>query len=174
MPNSVAVRKDLSGTVRFDTGKLNMKSAGYGAPVEMAPGTAVRRARLRASAVTRSPVSFYGLHCLASDRNSPTRFHPVARVFRLLLSRKWSSYRIFGRPRCKAVVDRCRLLISHLRGQRLVLLHSECRLIERVTVGDLIRRKSLLKKPLDKFAPLPRGDCSPEPPDGVSRKLHQQ
>ena len=26
--------KDLWGTVRFDTGKLNMKSAGYGAPVE--------------------------------------------------------------------------------------------------------------------------------------------
>jgi hypothetical protein len=28
------VLKDLWGTVRFDTGKLNMKSAGYGAPVE--------------------------------------------------------------------------------------------------------------------------------------------
>ena len=33
-PNIVAVLKDLWGTVRFDTGKLNMKSAGYGAPVE--------------------------------------------------------------------------------------------------------------------------------------------
>jgi phytanoyl-CoA hydroxylase len=30
----VAILKDLWGTVRFDTGKLNMKSAGYGAPVE--------------------------------------------------------------------------------------------------------------------------------------------
>ena len=28
------ILKDLWGTVRFDTGKLNMKSAGYGAPVE--------------------------------------------------------------------------------------------------------------------------------------------
>ncbi len=33
-PKIVAVLKDLWGTVRFDTGKLNMKSAGYGAPVE--------------------------------------------------------------------------------------------------------------------------------------------
>ncbi len=33
-PKVVAVLKDLWGTVRFDTGKLNMKSAGYGAPVE--------------------------------------------------------------------------------------------------------------------------------------------
>jgi phytanoyl-CoA hydroxylase len=33
-PNIVAALKDLWGTVRFDTGKLNMKSAGYGAPVE--------------------------------------------------------------------------------------------------------------------------------------------
>ena len=32
--NVVAILKDLWGTVRFDTGKLNMKSAGYGAPVE--------------------------------------------------------------------------------------------------------------------------------------------
>jgi len=30
----VEILKDLWGTVRFDTGKLNMKSAGYGAPVE--------------------------------------------------------------------------------------------------------------------------------------------
>ena len=30
----VAILKDLWGSVRFDTGKLNMKSAGYGAPVE--------------------------------------------------------------------------------------------------------------------------------------------
>ena len=30
----VAILKDLWGTVRFDTGKLNMKSPGYGAPVE--------------------------------------------------------------------------------------------------------------------------------------------
>jgi phytanoyl-CoA hydroxylase len=33
-PGIVAILKDLWGTVRFDTGKLNMKSAGYGAPVE--------------------------------------------------------------------------------------------------------------------------------------------
>jgi phytanoyl-CoA hydroxylase len=33
-PTVVALLKDLWGTVRFDTGKLNMKSAGYGAPVE--------------------------------------------------------------------------------------------------------------------------------------------
>jgi ectoine hydroxylase-related dioxygenase (phytanoyl-CoA dioxygenase family) len=33
-PKIVAVLKDLWGTVRLDTGKLNMKSAGYGAPVE--------------------------------------------------------------------------------------------------------------------------------------------
>jgi phytanoyl-CoA hydroxylase len=33
-PGIVAVLADLWGTVRFDTGKLNMKSAGYGAPVE--------------------------------------------------------------------------------------------------------------------------------------------
>jgi ectoine hydroxylase-related dioxygenase (phytanoyl-CoA dioxygenase family) len=33
-PGIVEVLKDLWGTVRFDTGKLNMKSAGYGAPVE--------------------------------------------------------------------------------------------------------------------------------------------
>ncbi len=32
--NVVAILKDLWGTVRFDTGKLNMKSAGYGAPIE--------------------------------------------------------------------------------------------------------------------------------------------
>ena len=30
----VEILTDLWGTVRFDTGKLNMKSAGYGAPVE--------------------------------------------------------------------------------------------------------------------------------------------
>jgi ectoine hydroxylase-related dioxygenase (phytanoyl-CoA dioxygenase family) len=30
----VAILKDLWGSVRFDIGKLNMKSAGYGAPVE--------------------------------------------------------------------------------------------------------------------------------------------
>jgi len=30
----VAILTDLWGSVRFDTGKLNMKSAGYGAPVE--------------------------------------------------------------------------------------------------------------------------------------------
>jgi ectoine hydroxylase-related dioxygenase (phytanoyl-CoA dioxygenase family) len=30
----VMILKDLWGTVRFDTGKLNMKSAGFGAPVE--------------------------------------------------------------------------------------------------------------------------------------------
>src|SRR6266571_4393557 len=30
----VALLRDLWGSVRFDTGKLNMKSAGYGAPVE--------------------------------------------------------------------------------------------------------------------------------------------
>jgi phytanoyl-CoA hydroxylase len=33
-PKIVEVLADLWGTVRFDTGKLNMKSAGYGAPVE--------------------------------------------------------------------------------------------------------------------------------------------
>jgi phytanoyl-CoA hydroxylase len=33
-PAVVAILKDLWGTVRFDTGKLNMKSAGFGAPVE--------------------------------------------------------------------------------------------------------------------------------------------
>jgi phytanoyl-CoA hydroxylase len=33
-PRIVEVLTDLWGTVRFDTGKLNMKSAGYGAPVE--------------------------------------------------------------------------------------------------------------------------------------------
>ena len=33
-PKIVEVLTDLWGTVRFDTGKLNMKSAGYGAPVE--------------------------------------------------------------------------------------------------------------------------------------------
>ena len=33
-PKIVEVLKDLWGTVRFDTGKLNMKSARYGAPVE--------------------------------------------------------------------------------------------------------------------------------------------
>jgi ectoine hydroxylase-related dioxygenase (phytanoyl-CoA dioxygenase family) len=33
-PGIVEVLQDLWGTVRFDTGKLNMKSAGYGAPVE--------------------------------------------------------------------------------------------------------------------------------------------
>jgi ectoine hydroxylase-related dioxygenase (phytanoyl-CoA dioxygenase family) len=33
-PKIVAGLRDLWGTVRFDTGKLNMKSAGYGAPVE--------------------------------------------------------------------------------------------------------------------------------------------
>jgi ectoine hydroxylase-related dioxygenase (phytanoyl-CoA dioxygenase family) len=33
-PKIVAVLRDLWGTVRFDTGKLNMKSAGYGASVE--------------------------------------------------------------------------------------------------------------------------------------------
>jgi ectoine hydroxylase-related dioxygenase (phytanoyl-CoA dioxygenase family) len=32
--NVVAILKDLWGSVRFDTGKLNMKSAGYGAPIE--------------------------------------------------------------------------------------------------------------------------------------------
>jgi ectoine hydroxylase-related dioxygenase (phytanoyl-CoA dioxygenase family) len=33
-PKIIEVLKDLWGTVRFDTGKLNMKSAGFGAPVE--------------------------------------------------------------------------------------------------------------------------------------------
>ena len=33
-PKIVGLLRDLWGTVRFDTGKLNMKSAGYGAPVE--------------------------------------------------------------------------------------------------------------------------------------------
>ena len=33
-PKIVEALTDLWGTVRFDTGKLNMKSAGYGAPVE--------------------------------------------------------------------------------------------------------------------------------------------
>ncbi|TMJ69495.1 MAG: phytanoyl-CoA dioxygenase family protein [Alphaproteobacteria bacterium] len=33
-PKIVEVLRDLWGTVRFDTGKLNMKSAGFGAPVE--------------------------------------------------------------------------------------------------------------------------------------------
>jgi phytanoyl-CoA hydroxylase len=33
-PKIVEVLRDLWGSVRFDTGKLNMKSAGYGAPVE--------------------------------------------------------------------------------------------------------------------------------------------
>jgi ectoine hydroxylase-related dioxygenase (phytanoyl-CoA dioxygenase family) len=33
-PKIVAALQDLWGTVRFDTGKLNMKSAGFGAPVE--------------------------------------------------------------------------------------------------------------------------------------------
>jgi phytanoyl-CoA hydroxylase len=33
-PRIVEVLRDLWGTVRFDTGKLNMKSAGYGAPIE--------------------------------------------------------------------------------------------------------------------------------------------
>ncbi|HUC71417.1 MAG TPA: phytanoyl-CoA dioxygenase family protein, partial [Stellaceae bacterium] len=33
-PKIIEVLRDLWGTVRFDTGKLNMKSAGYGAPVE--------------------------------------------------------------------------------------------------------------------------------------------
>jgi ectoine hydroxylase-related dioxygenase (phytanoyl-CoA dioxygenase family) len=33
-PKIVAALKELWGTVRFDTGKLNMKSAGFGAPVE--------------------------------------------------------------------------------------------------------------------------------------------
>jgi phytanoyl-CoA hydroxylase len=33
-PAVVAILAELWGTVRFDTGKLNMKSAGYGAPIE--------------------------------------------------------------------------------------------------------------------------------------------
>jgi len=33
-PKIVEVLRDLWGTVRFDTGKLNMKSARYGAPIE--------------------------------------------------------------------------------------------------------------------------------------------
>jgi len=33
-PKIVEVLQDLWGTVRLDTGKLNMKSAGYGAPIE--------------------------------------------------------------------------------------------------------------------------------------------
>jgi ectoine hydroxylase-related dioxygenase (phytanoyl-CoA dioxygenase family) len=33
-PAVVAILEELWGTVRFDTGKLNMKSAGYGAPIE--------------------------------------------------------------------------------------------------------------------------------------------
>jgi phytanoyl-CoA hydroxylase len=33
-PKVVEILTDLWGTVRFDTGKLNMKSAGYGAPIE--------------------------------------------------------------------------------------------------------------------------------------------
>ena len=33
-PTIVAILADLWGSVRFDTGKLNMKSAGFGAPVE--------------------------------------------------------------------------------------------------------------------------------------------
>jgi hypothetical protein len=37
-PRIVEVLRDLWSTVRFDTGKLNMKSAGYGAPVEWHQG----------------------------------------------------------------------------------------------------------------------------------------
>ena len=33
-PAVVAILEELWGSVRFDTGKLNMKSAGYGAPIE--------------------------------------------------------------------------------------------------------------------------------------------
>jgi hypothetical protein len=33
-PTIVAILADLWGGVHFDTGKLNMKSAGFGAPVE--------------------------------------------------------------------------------------------------------------------------------------------
>lgn len=33
-PTIIAILADLWGSVRFDTGKLNMKSAGFGAPVE--------------------------------------------------------------------------------------------------------------------------------------------
>ena len=33
-PAVVAILKELWGSVRYDTGKLNMKSAGYGAPIE--------------------------------------------------------------------------------------------------------------------------------------------
>jgi phytanoyl-CoA hydroxylase len=33
-PTVIEILRDLWGTVRFDTGKLNMKSAGFGAPVE--------------------------------------------------------------------------------------------------------------------------------------------
>jgi phytanoyl-CoA hydroxylase len=33
-PVVVAILEELWGTVRFDTGKLNMKSAGYGSPIE--------------------------------------------------------------------------------------------------------------------------------------------
>jgi ectoine hydroxylase-related dioxygenase (phytanoyl-CoA dioxygenase family) len=33
-PAVVAILEELWGTVRFDTGKLNMKSAGYGSPIE--------------------------------------------------------------------------------------------------------------------------------------------
>jgi phytanoyl-CoA hydroxylase len=38
-PKILEVLADLWGTVRFDTGKLNMKSAGYGAPVMVIPGS---------------------------------------------------------------------------------------------------------------------------------------
>ena len=33
-PKIVELLTDLWGSLRFDTGKLNMKSAGYGAPIE--------------------------------------------------------------------------------------------------------------------------------------------
>ncbi len=39
----VAVLKELWGSVRFDTGKLNMKAAGYGAPVEWHQGWSIAR-----------------------------------------------------------------------------------------------------------------------------------
>jgi phytanoyl-CoA hydroxylase len=48
-PKVVELLTDLWGSLRYDSGKLNMKSAGYGAPIEWHQDWALTRTQTRIS-----------------------------------------------------------------------------------------------------------------------------
>jgi len=48
-PKVIELLTDLWGSLRYDSGKLNMKSAGYGAPIEWHQDWALTRTQTRIS-----------------------------------------------------------------------------------------------------------------------------